>query len=302
LDVAFTSGLSCRRHSGAPLEYASTLHPRARGARRGNWNWRCIRRRCHRDTLSPISRLRNISCVQGVVAALAAAALARRLLCALRRLALAAAAHDRLGMYGPLLAGAPRPLPWGVGTRHYWPFQTHGTPKTFRDIHAPQFFWDIPAGCVAGGRGGGRAGGLVGRAGWLSGRGRAGAGARLPRGAVGGGWELAEPVPAARRGMAAPHPSLLPAWHSRSRVDGGLRGGRRRAVPPGGGGAGPGPAARPRGDGVDGRPPRPRSCRRPLPPPGEKDAVSVQKFFQLHPSIAVFPPECKGQFASFGPT
>jgi hypothetical protein len=34
----------------------------------------------------------------------------------------------------------------------------------------------------------------------------------------------------------------------------------------------------------------------------KKDAVSAQKLAQLHPFIAVCPPERMGQFASFGPT
>jgi hypothetical protein len=34
---------------------------------------------------------------------------------------------------------------------------------------------------------------------------------------------------------------------------------------------------------------------------GEEDAVSAQKLAQLQPFTAVFPQECMGQLASFGP-
>jgi hypothetical protein len=35
---------------------------------------------------------------------------------------------------------------------------------------------------------------------------------------------------------------------------------------------------------------------------GEKDATLARKLAQFQPFIAVFPPECMGQLASFGPT
>ena len=38
------------------------------------------------------------------------------------------------------------------------------------------------------------------------------------------------------------------------------------------------------------------------PRPSEKDAELAQKLGQLQPFIAVFPQECMGQLASFGPT
>ena len=38
------------------------------------------------------------------------------------------------------------------------------------------------------------------------------------------------------------------------------------------------------------------------PPAGEKEAKLAQKLGQLQPFIAVFPHECMGQLASFGPT
>jgi hypothetical protein len=46
-----------------------------------------------------------------------------------------------------------------------------------------------------------------------------------------------------------------------------------------------------------------RGRRRELPQPtSEKDAKLAQKLGQLQPFIAVFPHECMGQLASFGPT
>ena len=59
------------------------------------------------------------------------------------------------------------------------------------------------------------------------------------------------------------------------------------------------------------RPPRPPPPRAGLEvrargaraePPSEKDAELAQKLGQLQPFIAVFPQECMGQLASFGPT
>jgi hypothetical protein len=44
----------------------------------------------------------------------------------------------------------------------------------------------------------------------------------------------------------------------------------------------------------------PRPHRRPH--PGENDAGLAQKLGQLQPFLAVFPRECVGQLASFGPT
>jgi hypothetical protein len=45
----------------------------------------------------------------------------------------------------------------------------------------------------------------------------------------------------------------------------------------------------------------PRRRGRPRPRPSEKDAKFAQKLGQLQPFIAVLPPECVGQLASFGP-
>jgi hypothetical protein len=57
-----------------------------------------------------------------------------------------------------------------------------------------------------------------------------------------------------------------------------------------------------RGDGGPGGRHRALARRCPLPPAGEKDAMLAQKLGQLQPYITVFPQECMGQLASFGPT
>jgi hypothetical protein len=46
----------------------------------------------------------------------------------------------------------------------------------------------------------------------------------------------------------------------------------------------------------------PALLRRPVLRPGERDAKLAQELGHLQPFIAVFPRECVGQLASFGPT